>query len=177
MVADVVCGRGACCPKAPSFLTTIASRGAASILGALTTFDCSGSEPIGARCFFLAREASHRARRGAPIPFIDVHTGAKAARRAAGRSRVDNHLPRAAANSSPFRPRGNCARLRGGCRGQGRISGTFLLGFSGTAIRGSGVTNTPCAGSSVPSVRGAACTWRRAIPRTRRRIQSQALSS
>jgi hypothetical protein len=83
------------------FLTTIAPRGAASILSALTTFDRSGSEPIGAGCFFLAREASHRARRGAPISVIDVHTSAKAARRAAGRSRVDNHLPRAAANSSP----------------------------------------------------------------------------
>jgi len=50
-------------------------------------------------------------------------------------------------------------------------------GFFGNGDSRSGVINTPFAASSVPSVRGAACTCRRAIPRTRRRIQSQALSS
>ncbi|MGH9240497.1 MAG: hypothetical protein ACRD3G_20835 [Vicinamibacterales bacterium] len=73
------------------FLASIASHRTSPILRALAPLDGSGRKPLGAGCFLFAREASHRARRGAPVPLSDVHAGAKAARRASGWSGIDNH--------------------------------------------------------------------------------------
>lgn len=112
-----------------SFLASIASHAAASIFSVLTSLDGSRGEPIGAGRFLFAGEAPHRARRGAPVALIDVHAGAKAARRAPGRPRIDDHLPRPGCKLIAFRRFANRARFPGAVDGQGRFPGPFFWVF------------------------------------------------